>query len=96
MRKAIDLECDLPPDENGKARKTEEATHPPGFGDPERLPPQPGHGFSNYERIFTRRSDSLPSPEPRVGGCVPSTRSGDAEAGPIHTRTSTGTSGSYV
>jgi len=64
MRKVIDLECDLPPDENGKPRKMEEATHPPGYGDPERLPPLPGHGFSNYQRIFTRRSDGPPSPDP--------------------------------
>jgi len=63
MRKVIDLECDLPPDENGKPREMEEATQPPGYGDPERLPPLPGHGFSNYERIFTRRSDGPPSPE---------------------------------
>jgi hypothetical protein len=62
MRKVIDLECDLPPDENGKPRKIEEATHPPGYGDPERLVSLPGHGFSNYERIFTRR-DAQPSPE---------------------------------
>jgi hypothetical protein len=53
------LECDLPPGENGKPRKMEEATHPPGY-DLERLPPLPGHGFSNYERILTRRSDSSP------------------------------------
>src|SRR5216684_7471090 len=31
-----------------------------------------------------------------VGGCAPSTKSGDAKAGPIHSRTFTGTSGSYV
>ena len=49
----IDLECDLPPDENGKPHKMERAMHPPGYGDPERLPPLPGHGFSNYERIVT-------------------------------------------
>ena len=64
MRRVIDLECDLPPDENGKPRKMDEATHPPGYGDPDRLPPLPGHGFSNYERIFTRRSDGPPLPEP--------------------------------
>lgn len=58
MRKVIDLECDLPPDENGNPRKFTTATHPPGFGDPERLPPRPGHGFSNYQRIFTRRRES--------------------------------------
>ena len=42
MRKVIDLECDLPPDESGNPRKLEEATHPPGYGDPERLAPLPG------------------------------------------------------
>jgi transposase len=31
-----------------------------------------------------------------VGGCASSTRSGDARAGPIHSRTFTGTSGSYA
>jgi hypothetical protein len=45
MRKIIDLECDLPPDENGNPRKLEAATHPPGYGDPEWLPPLEGHGF---------------------------------------------------
>jgi hypothetical protein len=66
MRKVIDLECDLPPDENGNPRKLEAATHPPGYGDPERLEPLPGHGFSNYERIFTRRTEGGPSPEPTL------------------------------
>jgi hypothetical protein len=47
MRKIIDLECDLPPDENGNPRKLEAATHPPGYGDPEWLPPLEGHGFSS-------------------------------------------------
>ena len=65
MRKVIDLECDLPPDENGNPRKLEAATHPPGYGDPERLPPLPGHGFSNYEHIFTRRTEGGPAAEPR-------------------------------
>ncbi len=58
MHKVIDLECDLPNDENGNPRKFTTATRPPGFGDPERLPPLPGHGFANYQRIFTRRSGS--------------------------------------
>ncbi len=58
MRRVIDLECDLPNDENGNPRKFTTATRPPGFGDPERLPPLPGHGFANYQRIFTRRSGS--------------------------------------
>ena len=47
MRKVIDLECDLPPDEDGNPRKLESATHPPGYGDPEKLEPLDGHGFSN-------------------------------------------------
>jgi predicted TIM-barrel fold metal-dependent hydrolase len=63
MRKVIDLECDLPPDEEGNPRKLESATHPPGYGDPERLDPLPGHGFSNYQRIFTRRTESGTSAE---------------------------------
>jgi predicted TIM-barrel fold metal-dependent hydrolase len=63
MRKVIDLECDLPPDEEGNPRKLESATHPPGYGDPERLDPLPGHGFSNYQRIFTRRIESGTSAE---------------------------------
>ena len=61
MQKVIDLECDLPADENGNPRKPPGADHPPGYGDPERLPPLDGHGFSNYARIFTKRSeDSTP------------------------------------
>jgi len=61
MRKVIDLECDLPNDENGNPRKYLNLNHPIGYGDPERLEPRPGHGFSNYERIFTRRpADAVP------------------------------------
>ena len=30
--KVIDLECDLPPVENGNPRKLEAATHPPRYG----------------------------------------------------------------
>jgi uncharacterized protein len=63
MRKVIDLECDLPPDEHGQPRKQEAATHPPGFGDPEKLPPLPGHGFSNYRNIFSRRSEGGVHPQ---------------------------------
>jgi hypothetical protein len=54
MRKVIDLECDLPPDEKRQSRRLK----PPRTrrlrrsGTPE---PLPGHGFSNYERIFTAR-----------------------------------------
>ncbi|HEY6431157.1 MAG TPA: amidohydrolase family protein [Acetobacteraceae bacterium] len=64
MRRVIDLECDLPPDENGKPRKQEGAAHPPGYGDPERLEPLPGHGFSNYQRIFSRRGEAAEAPGP--------------------------------
>jgi hypothetical protein len=66
MRKVIDLECDLPPDENGTPRKLEAATHPPGYGDPERLPPLQGHGFSNYACIFTRRGDDATGRRPAI------------------------------
>jgi uncharacterized protein len=55
VRKVIDLECDLPPDEHGKPRKFGTETLNPGFGDPERLDPLPGYGFENYERIFPHR-----------------------------------------
>ena len=64
MRKVVDLECDLPPDEAGNPRKLEAATHPPGYGDPERLEPLLGHGFSNYRRIFTRRTEAGDPAEP--------------------------------
>ena len=55
MRTVIDLECDLPPDEHGVPRVAPTLNHPPGYGDPERLPPLPGHGFDNYQGIFTGR-----------------------------------------
>ena len=55
MRKIIDLECDLPPDENGKPRKSPGAEHAPGYGDAEKLEPMPGYGFSNYANIFRGR-----------------------------------------
>ncbi len=47
-----------------QSTKLETATHPPGYGDPERLEPLDGHGFSNYERIFTRRTDAGATAEP--------------------------------
>ncbi len=56
MRKVIDLECDLPPDEHGNPRKDDGMHHPPGYGDPEKLDSLPGHGFENYKRIFTNRT----------------------------------------
>src|SRR6185436_8766637 len=56
MRRVIDLECVLPPDENGVARQYFGAAgHRIGEGDPELLPPRPGYGFDNYRNIFTRR-----------------------------------------
>ena len=56
MRRVIDLECVLPPDENGVARQYFGAAgHRIGEGDPELLPPLPGYGFENYRNIFTRR-----------------------------------------
>jgi len=56
LRKIIDLECDLPPDEDGKPRKFGTETLVQGFGDPERLDSLPGYGFPNYERIFPHRA----------------------------------------
>lgn len=56
MRKLIDAECDLPPDESGKPRKFTTENSRVGFGDPELMEPLPGYGFSNYERIFTNRA----------------------------------------
>jgi predicted TIM-barrel fold metal-dependent hydrolase len=53
MRKVFDLECNMPPDEDGNPREYATMDHPPGFGDPERLPPLEGHGFENYRNIFT-------------------------------------------
>jgi predicted TIM-barrel fold metal-dependent hydrolase len=60
MRKVIDGECDLPPDEQGRSRKFETTTLVPGYGDPERMEPPPGYGFANYERIFRSRA---PNPD---------------------------------
>jgi hypothetical protein len=57
MRKVIDLECDLPPDEHGVPRKHPNEVYAAGYGDPERLPSHPGHGFANYKTIFTKRTD---------------------------------------
>lgn len=43
MRRVIDLECVLPPDENGVVRQYFGAAgHRIGEGDPELLPPLPG------------------------------------------------------
>ncbi len=64
MRKVIDLECDLPPDENGNSRKTPGAEHPPGYGDAEKMEPMPGYGFSNYANIFRTRK-SAPGEKPK-------------------------------
>ena len=56
MRPVIDLECVLPPDENGVERQFFGAAgHRIGEGDPELLPPLAGYGFENYRHIFTRR-----------------------------------------
>ena len=58
VRKVIDLECLLPPDEQGKPRQYhEQASHRIGYGDPELLPPRPGYGFDNYKNIFRKRVD---------------------------------------
>jgi uncharacterized protein len=57
MRKVIDLELDLPPDENGKPRKFESGDHPIGYGAPEKLPQLAGYGFANYANIFKARGE---------------------------------------
>ena len=62
MRKVIDLECDLPPDENGVSRKFE-GEHRIGYGDPELLPDLPGYGFANYANIFKSREGSGKAPK---------------------------------
>jgi uncharacterized protein len=64
MRRVIDLECVLPPDENGVARQYFGAAgHRIGEGDPELLPPLPGYGFENYRNIFTRREGGTRQPQ---------------------------------
>src|SRR5258708_8515905 len=58
VRKVIDLECLLPPDEQGRPRQYhEQASHRIGYGDPELLEPRPGYGFANYKNIFRKRVD---------------------------------------
>lgn len=56
MRKIFDMECDLPPDEDGRSRKFQTTNLMPGYGDPERLPPLQGYGFPNYDNIFKARA----------------------------------------
>ena len=85
MRKVIDLECDLPPDETGKPRKSEGLEHPPGYGAPEKLPPLPGHGFGNYANIFTTRKKT-------EGGAKPKGESLDS----VVARISTGDASPYT
>lgn len=54
MRKVIDLECDLPPDEAGNPRKILAYDNPLGFAEGDRLAEiDPDHGFGNYKNIFT-------------------------------------------
>ena len=64
MRKIIDAECDLPPDETGKPRKFETTTLAPGYGDPELGEPLPGYGFDNYNLIFRGRAPQPEGAEP--------------------------------
>ncbi|MBV9115336.1 MAG: amidohydrolase [Hyphomicrobiales bacterium] len=71
MRKVIDLECDLPPDEKGNPRKIPGAEHPPGHGAPEKLASPPGYGFANYENIFRSRA-AAPDPSHPKGESIDS------------------------
>jgi len=65
MRKVIDLECDLPPDEQGNPRKVSGAEQSPGHGAPEKLAPPPGYGFANYANIFRSRAAAPDPSQPK-------------------------------
>ena len=65
MRKVIDLECDLPPDEDGNPRKIPGADNPAGHGAPEKLPSPPGYGFANYANIFRSRAETPDPSQPK-------------------------------
>lgn len=57
MRPVIDLECDLPADEEGNSRGVDGlAMTRPIQEAPGRLPPREGYGFENYSRIFTTKA----------------------------------------
>lgn len=68
MRKVIDLECYLPPDEQGKTRSFVGMEHRNGYGDPELLPEMPGYGFGNYTNIFKNRNQADPGKERKIVG----------------------------
>ena len=74
VRKVIDLECLLPPDEQGRPRQYhEQASHRIGYGDPELLEPRPGYGFANYQNIFRKRvnpSDKSGAPGKPAGQSI--------------------------
>jgi uncharacterized protein len=57
MPKVFDLECYLPPDENGVPRRFPAKRAGAGTHGPDRLPELPNYGFANYDRIFTHRAD---------------------------------------
>lgn len=64
MRRVIDLECVLPPGENGVARQYFGAAgHRIGEGDPELPPPPAGYGCDNYRNIFTKREGVAGQPD---------------------------------
>ena len=68
MRKIIDFENYLPPDEQGNTRNLVGGEHRIGYGDPELLPEMEGYGFANYKHIFKNSNKKDNSqPERKVG-----------------------------
>jgi hypothetical protein len=55
MRRVVDLECVLPPDDGAARQHPGAAGHRIGEGDPELLPPLAGCSFDNHRHIFTWR-----------------------------------------
>lgn len=65
--RVIDLECNLPPAEDGELRSHTTEVIPGGTG-PDRLPTPPGYGFANYANVFASRAaeQDAAKEEPRM------------------------------